>query len=64
MTKRLALAALVVAAVATPASASVPDIVTVTYNPWVVCVTDPCPQPVPVTVCVNVPTPAAVCTPK
>ena len=60
--RRLLLVALVAAGIgsATPASAyELP--VTVTYNPFVVCVTDPCPQPVPVTVCVK---PLAYCTPK
>lgn len=64
MLKRLALAAVVAAAAATPATAAVPKLVTITYNPWVVCVTEPCPQPVPVTVCVNAPSENFVCTPK
>jgi hypothetical protein len=64
MLKRLTLAAALAAAAAVPASAQVPDIVTVTFNPPVVCVTDPCPQPVPVTVCVNVPADAPTCTPR
>jgi hypothetical protein len=53
-----------VGALAVPASASAPDpsdYVTVTVNPFVVCVTDPCNQPTPVTVCV---VPLGYCTPK
>ncbi|HEX8002451.1 MAG TPA: hypothetical protein VF519_07120 [Mycobacteriales bacterium] len=58
------LAAVAVAAVATaPASAAL-DVVTITFNPPVVCVTYPCYQPVPVTVCVNVPRDAPTCTPR
>ena len=52
------------AAFATPASASgfdPDDYVTVEFNPMVVCVTEPCDQPPPVTVCV---VPLQYCTPR
>ena len=63
--RRLALAAFAAAAaLATPATAAPPDlsgIVTVERNHPVNCVTFPCPQPPPYTVCV---VPAGVCTPR
>ena len=63
---RLALAAcLTVAAFAAPASAALPDpddYVTVEVNGPVVCVTEPCNQPPPVTVCVKQVVP--YCTPR
>ncbi|HVF03437.1 MAG TPA: hypothetical protein VNA20_01225 [Frankiaceae bacterium] len=50
------------AAFATPASAAWSDhVVTVEFQGPVVCVTEPCDQPMPVVVCV---VPAAVCTPR
>lgn len=62
---RLTLAAFAAAAaVAVPAAAAPPDlskIVTVEQQDPVNCVTYPCPQPMPVVVCV---VPAAVCTPR
>lgn len=61
---RLVLVAAVVATAAAPASAAVPKLVTVEFNPFVVCVTEPCPQPVPVTVCVHVPADDPTCTPR
>jgi hypothetical protein len=63
--RRLVLAAAcAAAAAAAPAQAAPPDLskyVTVEFQPFVVCVTDPCPQPTPVVVCV---VPAEFCTPK
>ena len=57
---RLALVAVAIgAALATPASAALP--VTVEFQGPVDCVTYPCPQPMPVVVCV---TSAALCTPR
>lgn len=64
MLKRLVAVTALVAAAAAPASAAIPKLVTVTFNPMVVCVTEPCHQPPPVTVCVNVPEPSAYCTPR
>ena len=61
--KRLVLASALAAAAAAPVSAAVPEIVTVTFNPMVVCVTEPCYQPMPVTVCLT-PEAVAYCTPK
>lgn len=63
--RRLALAAFVAAAtLAGPAHAALPDpddYVTVEFNPPVNCVTEPCDQPPPVTVCV---VPVGYCTPR
>ena len=64
--RRLALATAVAAAAlaASPAQAAPPDLskfVTVERQGPVNCVTYPCPQPMPVVVCV---VPAALCTPK
>ena len=61
LSRLVAVAALAVLA-ATPASAAVPEIVTVTFNPMVVCVTEPCEQPPPVTICVHVPRESPTCT--
>ena len=62
--RRLVAVAAAVTAFSAPAFAAVPDLVTVRYNPPVDCVTTPCPQPLPVTVCVNVPADAPTCTPE
>lgn len=64
--RSLALAAFVAAATlaTTPAYAAGPDpddYVTVEHNPPVNCVTEPCDQPPPVTVCV---VPVGYCTPR
>lgn len=64
MLKRLAAASALVAVAAVPSFAAVPEVVTVTWHGFVVCVTDPCPQPVPVEVCVNAPADEFVCTPR
>ena len=61
---RVAVVAALAGSLAAPATAAVPEIVTITFNPMVVCVTDPCPQPAPVTICVQRPTPDFICTPK
>lgn len=61
MRKILAIAALA-SAVAAPSATAAQDLIKITYNPWVVCVTEPCPQPFPVTVCV-LPSGANICLP-
>lgn len=65
--RRLVLAACAAAAaVAVPAQAAPPDlskVVTVERQDPVDCVTYPCPQPMPVVVCVTAADPA-VCTPR
>ena len=59
--KALLVASLTAAALAAPAAAAPPDTdkyVTVKWNGFVVCVTEPCHQPSPVEVCV---VPANLC---